>query len=80
MLKDALFEGCGLPSTKDTILSVLKRSGETGVEELAAQVVGVTSGKGVSGCITRRAFDLYLGELEEEHRILISPRNTVKLN
>jgi hypothetical protein len=80
LLKDALFEGCGLPSTKDTILSVLKRSGETGVEELAAQVVGVTSGKGVSGCITRRAFDLYLGELEEEHRILISPRNTVKLN
>ena len=35
LLKDALFEGCGLPSTKDTILSVLKRSGETGVEDLA---------------------------------------------
>jgi hypothetical protein len=78
LLKDALFEGCGLPSTKDTILSVLTRSGEIGVEDLAAQVVGLTSGKGVSGCITRRAFDLYIRELEEEHRILLTTRNTVK--
>lgn len=79
LLKDALFGCCGLPSTKDTILSVLKRSGETGIEDLAAQVVGLPSGKGVSGCITRRAFDLYLRELEEDHLIVITARSTVKL-
>lgn len=79
LLKDALFECCGLPSTKDTILSVLKRSGETGVEDLSGQVVGLASGKEASGCITRRAFDLYLSELEEEHRIVITAQNTVKL-
>ncbi len=78
LLKDALFECCGLPSTKDTILSVLRRSGETGVEDLAVQVVGMPSGKGASGCITRRAFDLYLSELGEEHRIVITAQNTVK--
>ena len=79
LLKDALFEGCGHPATKDTILSVLRRSGETGVEELALQVVGLPSGKGASGCITRRAFDLYLMELEEEHRIVITSGSTVIL-
>jgi len=79
LLKDALFEGCGLPSTKDTILSVIQRSGETGVEDLAGQVVGLPSGKEASGCITRRAFDLYLRELEDENRIVITPRSTVVL-
>ena len=79
LLKDALFEGCSLTSTKDTILSFLERSGETGVEDLAVQVVGLPSGKGTSGCVTRRAFDLYLRELEEEHRIVITAQNTVKL-
>ena len=78
LLKDALFEGCSLTSTKDTILSFLERSEETGVEDLAVQVVGLPSGKGTSGCVTRRAFDLYLRELEEEHRIVITAQNTVK--
>ncbi len=60
LLKDALFEGCGLPATKDTILSVLEKSGETGVEDLALQVMGESPGGERSGCITRGAFDLYL--------------------
>ncbi|MEI7434281.1 MAG: DUF166 family protein [Methanomicrobiales archaeon] len=79
LFRDALFESCGLPSTKDAILSVLNRSGDIGVEDLAMQVVGLSSGKGTSGCVTRRAFDLYLRELEEEHRIVITNQNTVKL-
>ncbi len=79
LLKDALFEGCGFPATKDTIVSVLQRSGETGVEDLAAQVVGLPSGRGSSGCITRMAFDLYLNELGGEHRIVITAQGTVTL-
>jgi len=79
LLKDALFGGCGIPSTKDTILSVLQQSGETNVEDLAVQVVGLPSGKGISGCVTRRAFDLYLRELEEDHRVIITARSTVML-
>jgi hypothetical protein len=79
LLKDALFEGCGLAATKATILSFLKRSGETFVEDLAVHVVGMTPGRGVSGCITRRAFDLYLNELEAEQRVVITDQNTVKL-
>jgi thymidylate synthase len=79
LLKDALFEGCGLMPTKDTILSFLERSGETNVEDLAVQVVGLPPGREVSGCVTRRAFNLYLNELEEEQRVVISDQNTVKL-
>jgi hypothetical protein len=79
LLKDAIFEGCGLPATKDTIISVLRRSGETGVEALAVRVVGLPSGTGTSGCVTRRAFDLYLDELEEEHRITRTAQGTVML-
>lgn len=80
LLKDALFEGCGIPSTKHTILSLLQKSGETDVEGLATQVVGLPSGRVTSGCITRRAFDLYLDELEEEHRIIRNQQGTVKLS
>jgi hypothetical protein len=79
LLKDALFEGCGLAATKATILSFLKRSGETFVEDLAVHVVAMPPGRGVSGCITRRAFDLYLNELEAEQRVVITDQNTVKL-
>ncbi|MCU0629646.1 MAG: hypothetical protein MUF37_00620 [Methanoregulaceae archaeon] len=79
LLKDALFEGCGHPATKDTILSVLRQSGETGVEDLAMQVVGLPCSMTASGCITRRAFDLYLRELKEEHRIVITSSSTVML-
>jgi hypothetical protein len=79
LLKDALFEGCGLAATKDTILSFLARSGETNMEDLAVQVVGLPAGRGVSGCVTRLAFDLYLNELEEEQRVEITDQNTVKL-
>lgn len=79
LLKDAVFEGCGLPSTKDTILSVLHQSGETGIEELALQVVGRPSGRETSGCITRRSFDLYLSELKGENKIIITAGNTVML-
>lgn len=79
LLKDALFESCGFPATKDTILSFLERSGETGVEDLATQVVGLPSSRGSSGCITRRAFDLYLNELGGERRIVITAHGTVKL-
>jgi len=79
LLKDALFEGCGLSATKDTIVSVLERSGETDIEDLAGQVVRPTPGVSPSGCVTRRGFDLYLNELEEEHRIVKTTRGTVIL-
>jgi hypothetical protein len=78
LFKDALFGGCGLPSTKDTILSFLGDSNETGVEDLAMRVVGLPPGGMTPGCVTRRAFDLYLRELEEEHWIEISAQGTVK--
>jgi hypothetical protein len=78
LLKDALFEGCGFPATKDTILSVLERFGETGIEDLASQVVGLSPGKVKSGCITRGAFNLYLRELVEENRIHITAKGTVE--
>ena len=79
LLKDALFEGCGLPTTKDTILSALQKSGETEIEDLAGQVVRQTPGLSPSGCVTRRGFDLYLNELEEEHKIVKTARGTVIL-
>ncbi len=80
LFKDALFGGCGIPSTKDTILSILQQSGETAVEDLSEQVVGRSSGNGASGCITGRAFDLYLNELTEENQIIITSEGTVKLS
>jgi len=78
-LKDALFEGCGLPSTKDTIMSVIERTGELLVGDLAAQVVRMSGEAGKSGCVTKRAFDLYLGELEAEQRLVITDDGTVML-
>lgn len=79
LLKDALFEGCSLQSTKDTILKVLARSGETRIDALAAEVVNPNPGRVASGCITRRAFDLYLRELEDENRVRTTPEGTVML-
>jgi hypothetical protein len=79
ILKDALFEGCGIPTTKDIIRSVLLKSGDLSVEDLAVQVVGLPVGSSSSGCITRRAFNRYLEELEKEQKVLITPQNTLKL-
>ena len=72
LLRDALFEACGFPTTKSTIVTTVKESGEIGVDELAARIVGGPILPERTGCITRRSFDLFLDELRGEGQVVVT--------
>lgn len=66
LLKDAVFSACGKQTTRDLILSIVDGEGRIAVEDLASRVLtGSPSAQG-RGCVTRRAFDLYLDEMIRE--------------
>ncbi|HTY15913.1 MAG TPA: DUF166 family protein [Methanoregulaceae archaeon] len=63
LLKDAVFSACGKQTTKDFILSIVHEEGRIAVDYLASRVLTGSSSGQELGCVTRRAFDLYLGEM-----------------
>jgi thymidylate synthase len=77
LLKDAVFEACGIPTTKTTILSVLKKRGQISIDELARSIIGSPGDEEIYGCVTRRAFERYLDELIAEGHIRRTPDNTL---
>lgn len=74
LLKDAVFEACGLPTTKDTILARVQELGEVQVEELRRLVVGEPGAweDPNKACDADRTFNLYLEELVQEGLLALS--------
>jgi hypothetical protein len=66
LLKDAIFEACGIPTTRDEMEAQIAGSGGIGKEALRALIVTTNPGAlpgGRVGCTTARSFDRYLKEL-----------------
>jgi hypothetical protein len=79
LLKDAVFSACGKPTTKELILSIVREEGCIPVDELASRVLSSLSATPGRGCVTRRAFDLYLDELIQEGYIAKDPGNVLTI-
>jgi len=82
LLKDAVFHACGIPTTKDLILSTLADAGEeVPVDELKARVVSSQARwEGpVKGCTAGRTVDLYLEELAGEGKVEFTKGGEVKI-
>jgi hypothetical protein len=71
LLKDAIFEACNLPTTKDIILKKIAGSKSIDVKKLEEIIVnGAGNWKNPEkACDASRTFYLYLDELIEEKRI-----------
>jgi len=77
LLRDALFEACGFPTTKSTIVTTVRESGEIDLNDLAALVVGGPIDTVRTGCITRRSFDLFVDELLREGQLAVTREGKV---
>ncbi|HVP93668.1 MAG TPA: DUF166 family protein [Methanoregulaceae archaeon] len=77
LLKDAVFSACGKPTTKHMMLSILREEGTLSADELASRVMSNSSATPGRGCITRRAFDLYVGELVRDGYIVKDPEDNL---
>jgi len=75
LLKDAVFSACGKPATRDLIRSIVREEGRITVDDLAARVMTGSSSAPGRGCVTRRAFDLYLDELTRDGYIAKETEN-----
>jgi hypothetical protein len=71
LLKDAVFEACGIPTTRDEMEEEIAGSGGIGKEALRALIVTANPGAlpGRVGCTTGRSFERYLGELIRSGRV-----------
>ncbi len=74
LLKDAVFEACGIPTTKDLIMHVLRTAGELSVADLKSVVVSPEArwAGSVKGCTAGMTVDLYLEELSDEGKVEIT--------
>jgi hypothetical protein len=79
LLKDAVFSACGKQTTKDLTLSIVCEEGCIPADELASRVLTGSSATPGRGCVTRRAFDLYLDGLVTEGYIAKDPENNLTL-
>ena len=72
LLKDAIFEACGFPTTKTVILDRIREAGEIEVKKLEEMVVGKAGDwkNPNKACDADRTFYLYLDELVKEGKIV----------
>ena len=72
LLKDAIFEACGFPTTKTVILDRIREAGEIEVKKLEEIVVGKAGDwkNPNKACDANRTFYLYLDELVKERKIV----------
>jgi hypothetical protein len=75
LLKDAVFSACGKQATKDLMVAIVHGEGRIAVDDLASRVLAGPSSAPGHGCVTRRAFDLYLTELFNEGHVTKNPEN-----
>jgi hypothetical protein len=79
LLKDSVFSACGKQATKDLMLSIVCEEGSIPADELASRVLTGSSATPGRGCVTRRAFDLYLDELIQDGYIAKDPGDVLIL-
>jgi hypothetical protein len=81
LLKDAAFSACGIPTTKDLILRVLRDEGEMAIGELKARVVSPEARwEGPEkGCTAGRTVDLYVSELSDEGKVQLTGDGRVRI-
>ena len=81
LVKDAIFEALGFPTTKDLIVEKVKEKGEIGIEELKKILVGEPGDwkNPEKACDADRTFNLYLEELVEEGKIVRAEDGKLRL-
>jgi hypothetical protein len=81
LLKDAIFEAIGLPTTKDLIVEKIRGKGEIGFEELKKIVVDEPGNwkNPEKACDADRTFSLYIDELAAENKIVKTENGKLKL-
>jgi len=72
LLKDAIFEACGFPTTKDIILKRISEAKEINIKELEEIIVGKPGDwkNPDKACDANRTFYLYIDELVTEGKIV----------
>jgi hypothetical protein len=80
LLKDAAFTACGIPTTEDLILRLLREADGMAVEDLKARIVSSQARwePGEWGCTAGRTVDLYLEELVAEGKVERLPDGRVR--
>jgi hypothetical protein len=81
LLKDAAFSACGIPTTRDLILRVLRDEGEMAIDDLKARIVSPQARwEGPEkGCTAGRTVDAYLAELTGEGKVERLPGDRVRI-